>query len=174
MTFVHVIFDLATFVHINNILDVIDQAPFVLSTFIHINNISAISIIKMITANTYPILTKPQTQLHFIDNLRQLSNGCLSMQHWCWKYLSISTISQLLLVRFWPSFKGRFLGPIWTYSNCQNDICSGNICPCNICPYQELLSCYWSNFELNFFGWIFVTVGICLRWSQEPTFKVCS
>ena len=59
-----------------------------------------------------------------------MSNGHLSKQHLSWRHLSISTISQLLLVRFWPNFKGRFLGPIWTFSSFQNDICSGNICPC--------------------------------------------
>ena len=60
---------------------------------------------------------------------------------------NISAISQLLLVQFWPNFKCRFLGPLWTYSNCHNDICPGNICPCNICPYKEYLSCYWPNFD---------------------------
>ena len=67
------------------------------------------------------------------------------MQHLSLRHLSISAISQLLLVRFWPNFKCRFLGPLWTYSNCHNDICPGNICPCNICPYKEYLSCYWPN-----------------------------
>ena len=71
----------------------------------------------------------------------------MSKQHLSWQHLSISTISQLLLVRFWPNFKGRFLGPIWTYSNFQNDICSGNICPCDICPYQEYLSCHKPDFD---------------------------
>ena len=60
---------------------------------------------------------------------------------------NISAISQLLLVRFWPNFTCRFPGPLWTYSNCHNDICPGNICPCNICPYKEYLSCYWPNFD---------------------------
>ena len=76
-----------------------------------------------------------------------MSNGHLSKQHLSWRHLSISTISQLLLVRFWPNFKGRFLGPIWTYSNFQNDICSGNICPCDIYPYQEYLSCHKPDFD---------------------------
>ena len=31
---------------------------------------------------------------------------------------SMSAISQLLLARFWPNFKGRFLGPSLTDSNC--------------------------------------------------------
>ena len=69
------------------------------------------------------------------------------MQHLSLRHLSISAISQLLLVQFWPNFKCRFPGPLWTYSNCHNDICPGNICPCNICPYKEYLSCYWPNFD---------------------------
>ena len=36
---------------------------------------------------------------------------------------NISGISQLLLTRFWPNFKGKFLGPSWTYSNSHSDIC---------------------------------------------------
>ena len=44
-----------------------------------------------------------------------------------------------LLTRFWPNFKGRFLGPFWTDLSFHGDICSGNICHCNICPYQEYL-----------------------------------
>ena len=69
------------------------------------------------------------------------------MQHLSLRHLSISAISQLLLVQFWPNFKCRFPWPLWTYSNCHNDICPGYICPCNICPYKEYLSCYWSNFD---------------------------
>ena len=76
-----------------------------------------------------------------------MSNGHLSKQHLSWRHLSISTISQLLLVRFWPNFKGRFLGPIWTYSNFQNEICSSNICPCDIYPYQEYPSCHKPDFD---------------------------
>ena len=56
-------------------------------------------------------------------------------------------MSQLLLTRFWPNFKGRFLGPSLTDSNCHSDICPGNICPGDICPYQEYLNCYWSDFD---------------------------
>ena len=60
---------------------------------------------------------------------------------------SMASISQLFLTWFWPNFKGRFLGPFWTDSNCHSDICPGNICPGDICPgaicpYQEYLSCY--------------------------------
>jgi len=40
-----------------------------------------------------------------------------------------------------------FLGPFWTYPNCQNDICPGNITPCDICPYLEYLSYYWPDFD---------------------------
>ena len=72
---------------------------------------------------------------------------CQQKNYLSLRHLSISAISQLLLVRFWPNFKCRFPGPLWTYSNCHNDICPGNICPCNICPYKEYLSCYWPNFD---------------------------
>ena len=41
----------------------------------------------------------------------------LSRQHLSWWHLSISAISQLLLARFWPNFKGRFLGPSLTDLN---------------------------------------------------------
>ena len=71
----------------------------------------------------------------------------LSRQHLSWRHLSISAISQLLLALFWPNFKGRFLGPFWTYSNCNNDICPGNICSCDICPYPEYFTCYLPNFD---------------------------
>ena len=60
---------------------------------------------------------------------------------------SMSLISQLLLTRFWPNFKDRFLGLSWTDSNCHSDICPGNICQGDICPYQEYLSCYWPDFD---------------------------
>ena len=68
------------------------------------------------------------------------------MQHLSLRYLSISGISQLSQTWVWPNFKGRFLGPSWTDSNCHADICPDNICPCDICPYQEYLSCYWPYF----------------------------
>ena len=48
------------------------------------------------------------------------------------QHLSISVICQLLLTRFWPNFKGRFLGPSLTHNKCQCDICPGNICPRNV------------------------------------------
>ena len=60
---------------------------------------------------------------------------------------SKSVISQLLLTRFEPNFKGRFLGPYWTDLYCLCDICQGNICHGDICPYQEYLICYWSDFD---------------------------
>ena len=60
---------------------------------------------------------------------------------------SMSAISQLLLTRFWPNFKLRFLGTTRTDFNCHIDICPCNICPGNICPYQEYLGCYWLNFD---------------------------
>ena len=60
---------------------------------------------------------------------------------------SKSVISQLLLTRFEPNFKRRFLGLSWTDSNCCSNICPGKICHGNIYPYQEYLSCYWPDFE---------------------------
>ena len=60
-----------------------------------------------------------------------------------WRHLSISGISQLILTRFWPNFKCRFLGPSLTDANSHNDICQGNICPGNIFPYHEYLSYNW-------------------------------
>ena len=86
----------------------------------------------------------------------------LSRQHISWKQLSISAISQLLLTRFWPNFKGKFLGQFLQDSNCYgDDICPGNIYPGNDCPYQQCLSCYWANlnhlFVPNFWGsWFFI------------------
>ena len=73
--------------------------------------------------------------------------GHLSSLHLSWLHLSISRISQQLLTRFWPNFKGRFLGPSLTNANCWSDICPGNICPCDICLYQEYLSCYLIDFD---------------------------
>ena len=86
------------------------------------------------------------------DHLEQLklSQLHLSSQHLSSRHLSISGISQLLLSRFWPNIKGRFLGPFWTDSNCHGDLWPGNICPGHICPAQEYLTCYWPNFEQTF------------------------
>jgi len=75
---------------------------------------------------------------------------------------STSAISQLLLTRFWPNFKRRFLGPSLTHPNCHGDICPGNICPVDICPYLEYLSCYWPNFDQT------------LGWQVKAKFKVRS
>ena len=68
---------------------------------------------------------------------------------------SMSVISQLLLNRFGPNFKCRFLGPSLTDANCHSDICPGNICPGDICPYQEYLSCYSTHLDetLNIGSW---------------------
>ena len=68
---------------------------------------------------------------------------------------SMSVISPLILTRFWPNFKGRFLGHSRTDSNCYGGICQGNICPGNICPYQEYLSCYSTHLDetLNIGSW---------------------
>ena len=59
-------------------------------------------------------------------------------------------ISQLLLIQFWPNFKGWFLGPSITDANCHGTICSGHICPSDICLYRHNLSCYWPNFDQTF------------------------
>ena len=88
---------------------------------------------------------------------------------------SMSAISQLLLARFWPNFKGRFLGTSRRDSYCYVDICPGNICPGDICPYQIYFepsqnfwdskfldpNLFWTNFYpkifwLHFFGPIFL------------------
>ena len=61
----------------------------------------------------------------------------LSGQHLSRWHLSISGISQLLLIRFWPNFSGSFLGLSLTVANCHDTICSGNICPGDICTYQQ-------------------------------------
>ena len=61
------------------------------------------------------------------------------------RHLSISGISQLLLIQFWPSFKCRILEPCLKDANCHGDIYPGNIC-----PYQQFLSCYWSDFDQTF------------------------
>ena len=94
-------------------------------------------------------------------------------QHLSWQHLSISGISQLLLIQFWWNFKVSFLG---TDSNHQDNICSGNICSGDICPYQEtaqlLLTRCWPNFkglflepsltDANHYGVIY-PVNICPR-----------
>ena len=60
------------------------------------------------------------------------------------------------MTQFWPNFKGWFLGPSLTDSNCHGDIYSGNICSGKICPFQHNLSCYdlilIKLLELNFLG----------------------
>ena len=59
-------------------------------------------------------------------------------------------ILQLLLTKFWPNFKGNFMGTSRTDANCYGEICPGNICPSNICLYQQYLRCFWSNFDQAF------------------------
>ena len=76
-----------------------------------------------------------------LDNLRQFSNGHLSMQPLLLRHLSISAISQMLLTRFWPNFKVSFLGPSLTDVTCQDDICPDNIWLGDICPFQQNLIC---------------------------------
>ena len=99
---------------------------------------------------------------HF--NSYQLSQRHLLRQHLSWKHLSISGISQLLLVWFWPNFKSRFLKQFSTYTNCHSDICQGNICLGDICPYQEYLSCYWPNFDQTFLAQFFESLNF---WPQN-------
>ena len=72
------------------------------------------------------------------------------MQHMSLWHLSLSGIFQLLLTRFWPNFKGRFLGSFWTNFIHHGEICPGKICPGDICPYLEYFSCYWPDFEKTF------------------------
>ena len=74
----------------------------------------------------------------------------LSKQHLSWWHLSILGISQLLLTRCWPNFKGRFLDPSLTDASRYGDICPVNICPGDICQYQEYLSGYRLNFDHTF------------------------
>ena len=72
--------------------------------------------------------------------------GHLSRQHLSWRHLSISGISQLLLIRFSPNFKGKIFGPCLKDANCNGDICPGNICHGDICPNEQ----YW-NFQIQMF-----------------------
>ena len=78
-----------------------------------------------------------------------------------WRHLSISGISQLLLIRFSPNFKGRIFGPCLKDANCYGDICPGNICPGDICPYKQYLSCYWSDFDQTFWTQFFWSHNFC-------------
>ena len=73
-------------------------------------------------------------------------------EHMSWHHLSMSGISQLLLNKSTPKFKGEVLLPSLTKDNPQGDICPGNICPSNTCQYQQYLSCYWPDFYLQY--WI--------------------
>ena len=63
-------------------------------------------------------------------------------------------ISQLLLTRFWPNFKSRYLGTSWRDFSCHGDICPGNVSPGDICPYQHYLSSM-TQFLPNFWDPIF-------------------
>ena len=76
-----------------------------------------------------------------------LSPRHLSRQHLSWGHLFISGISQMLLTRLLPNFKGRFLG---TDANFQGYISTSNLCPGDICPYQQYLSYYWPDFDEHF------------------------
>ena len=116
----------------------------------------------MLCCTPYIVKTPTQPQL----NLTEPKFGFYMKRTWHLHYQqpihpstthhtnSMSAISQLLLARFWPNFKGRFLGLSLTDPNCHDDICPSNICPCDICPYQEYLSCYWSDFDQTLeVGW---------------------
>ena len=74
---------------------------------------------------------------------------------------SMSTLSWLLLTRFGPNFKHKFLGLSWTDFYCRSEICPGDIC-----PHQEYLSCYWPNFDETF------KVGSWDHLEQISTFAV--
>ena len=54
--------------------------------------------------------------------------------------MTISEISQLLLIRFLPNFTGRIIGACLKDAKCYGDICPGNICHGGICPYKQSLS----------------------------------
>ena len=69
------------------------------------------------------------------------------------KFNSMSSISRLLLIRFWWKLKCSFMGTSRTDSNYQVDICSGNICPGDISIsgiYRLLLIRCWPNFKFRF------------------------
>ena len=70
-------------------------------------------------------------------------------------------ISQLLLTRFWPNFKSRYLGTSRTGSSCHGDICPCNIPPGDICPYQQYLGSYWPNFDQTFETQFFGGLNFC-------------
>ena len=108
----------------------------------------------------FSILSKPQPNLNTRLGLSiKWLHNAQSPHH----RNSISAIFKLLLTRFWWKFKGRFL---WTYSNCQGDICPRNICPRDICPYQEYLSCYWPDIDET------LQVGSWKHLEQIPTIKL--
>ena len=94
---------------------------------------------------------------------------------------TMSAISQLLLIRFWWNFKGRFLGTSTTDHNCHADIWRGNICPGDICPYQEYLNCYWHDLDLTLKARLFMNCSFfsydfsmtCL-WLVHIFFIACS
>ena len=88
------------------------------------------------------------------------------MQHLSWWHLSISAISQLLLARFWPNFKGRFLGPFWTYPNCHSDIFKKYSPPKNVAEKRILLQKNLPNSKFQRKKWIqkmFAEKNVCLK-----------
>ena len=93
----------------------------------------------------------------------------MSRQHLAWGHLSISAISQLLLVRFGPNFKQRVQGTYTTDYNCQHDICPGNICPGDIFPYQQYKYFQAEHFRLQSCLGSSQMVGISWLWSFNCT-----
>ena len=70
---------------------------------------------------------------------------------------SMSAISQLLLARFWPNLKGRFLGPSLTDPNSHGDICPFK----EYCQAQPLLN------SIQFKS-IEVEIALISTWSSHP------
>ena len=113
-------------------------------------------------------------------NRFQLSRQHLFRQHLSWQHLSISGKSQLLLTRFWPNFKCRFLEPFSTDAKCHGDICpsniySGNICNDDICPYRNISAVsdpiLTKLFRSKFFGTLFFHQNIFWpKISFDPNF----
>ena len=93
-------------------------------------------------------------------------------------------ISQLLLTRFWPNFKLRFLGTTRTDFNCHGNICPGNICPGNICTYQQpsifyfiyKFKSYWSltlKTQVLFFFIVVILIQTMTVHNLNTTYSQC-
>ena len=70
------------------------------------------------SSSSFDIVVKTPTQLQ--HNLNPTILGVWTRKWLCKPHHrnSMSVISQLLLTRFWPTFKERFLGLSWTDLNC--------------------------------------------------------